>query len=218
MARTSYDEQLQELKDDLIRMGSITQKQIYESIEALVKQDEKLADKIIKNDDIVDNIQREIEDKCIRLIAMQQPIATDLRNIFTTTKIVNDLERMADYAVNISKIAIRLKDEVYIKQLEDIPKMSLMVSEMIDESIESYINGDVKKAYEICKKDDGIDEIYKQVFDELIALMMKDMSVSNQATQFLFICKYLERVADHVTNICESTIYLVTGVQKDMNE
>lgn len=218
MTRTSFDTHLNEMHNDLLRMGSIVEKQIYHCIEALVNQDMDLANQVIDNDDLVDDLQKEIEDKCIKLIATQQPLALDLRNIFTTTKIVTDLERMADHAVDIAKITKRLKGEKYIKQLIDIPKMADIVKKMIKYSLDAYVEGDVKKAYDICKMDDEIDAIYKQVFSELLVIMMNDHNTINQSTQFLFVCKFLERVADHVTNICEWTIYLVTGEQKDLNE
>lgn len=218
MTRGSFDTNLQELHNDLLRMGSIVEKQIYECIEALVNQDEEQANKVINNDDLVDELQREIEGKCIKLIATQQPLALDLRNIFTTTKIVTDLERMADHAVDIAKITKRLKGEKYIKQLIDIPKAADIVKEMIKQALDAYVEGNVEKAYAVCKMDDKVDALYKQVFAELLGLMVKDSSTVNQATQFLFVCKFLERVADHVTNICEWTIYLVTGDQVDLNE
>ncbi|MCM8711554.1 phosphate signaling complex protein PhoU [Clostridium sp. SYSU_GA19001] len=218
MTRGSFDIHLQGLHQEILRMGSIVEKQIYQCIEALVHQDETLANKIIKDDDLVDNLQKEIEDKCIKLIATQQPLALDLRSIFTTTKIVTDLERMADHAVDIAKITLRLKNEKYIKQLIDIPKMADIVKEMIKNSIDAYVSGNVQKAYDTCKMDDKIDAIYKQVFSELLTIMAGDSTTINQVTQFLFICKFLERVADHATNICEWTIYLVTGEQKDLNE
>lgn len=218
MTRGSFDTNLQELHNDLLRMGSIVEKQIYECIEALVNQDEAQANKVIDNDDLVDELQREIEGKCIKLIATQQPLALDLRNIFTTTKIVTDLERMADHAVDIAKITKRLKGEKYIKQLIDIPKAADIVKEMIKQALDAYVEGNVEKAYAVCKMDDKVDALYKQVFAELLGLMVKDSSTVNQATQFLFVCKFLERVADHVTNICEWTIYLVTGDQVDLNE
>lgn len=218
MTRKGFDIELQELNNDILRMGSVVEKQIYLSIDALVKQDEAMADQVINNDDIVDNLQREIEDKCIKLIAKEQPLATDLRAIFTTTKIVTDLERMADHAVDIGKIAKRLKNENYIKELIDIPRMGNIVRDMIKQSLDAYINANADKAYDVCKMDDEIDEIYKNIFNELIPMMTRDQKVITQATQFLFICKFLERVADHVTNICEWTIYLVTGEQKDLNE
>lgn len=218
MVRGKFDKSLLELHDDLMRMGGIVESQIYSSIDALVKHDYELAKKVIRDDDIVDNINKEIEDKCIRLIAKEQPLATDLRNIFTTSKIVTDLERIADHAVDIAKITIRLKNEVYIKELIDIPKMTDIIKTMIKESLDAYVEGDTKKAYDVCKKDDKVDYIYNQVFTELLLLMSKDASIINQATQFLFVCKFLERIADHVTNICEWTIYLITGEQVDLNE
>lgn len=218
MTRGSFDIHLHELNCDVLRMGSIVEKQIKLCIEALVQQDEKLANKVIENDDLVDKLEKEIEDKCIKLIATQQPLALDLRNIFTTTKIVTDLERMADHAVDIAKITLRLKGEKYIKQLIDIPRMAEITNEMIRLSLDAYVDGDAERAYEICKMDDKIDAIYRQVFSELLVLMMEDTSTIKQATQFLFICKFLERIADHVTNVCEWTIYLVTGEQKDLNE
>lgn len=218
MVREVFKAKLEELHRELLRMGSVTEKQISLSIEGLIKQEEALAKKIIKDDDIVDNMQKEIEDKCIKLIAMQQPLASDLRYIFTSTKIVTDLERIADHAVDIAKITIRLKNEVYIKQLIDIPQMAEIVQDMLRDSLDAYIERDVDKAYSVCKLDDKVDAIYKQVFSELLILMMKDIKTINQATQFLFICKYLERIADHITNICEWTIYLVTGEQVDLNE
>lgn len=218
MTRGSFDTNLQELHNDLLRMGSIVEKQIHQCIESLVNHDIPLAEQVIKNDDLVDDLQKDIEDKCIRLIATQQPLAIDLRNIFTTTKIVTDLERMADHAVDIAKITKRLKGEVYIKQLIDIPKMGEIVKNMIKASLDAYVEGSVEKAYATCKMDDEIDAIYKQVFSELLVKMMQEPSTINQATQFLFVCKFLERVADHTTNICEWTIYLVTGEQKDLND
>jgi len=218
MARKVFEANLEELHNDLIRMGSIVEKQIHDCIDALVNQDAEKAEKIMVDDDIVDALEREIEDKAIRLIAMQQPLAIDLRNIFTTTKIVTDLERMADYAVDVAKITVRLKDEKYIKQLIDIPRMAEIVILMIKDSLDAYVAGDVEKAYEVCKRDDQVDDIYKEVFDELLQLMFKNQATVNQATQFLFICKWLERIADHTTNICEWTIYLVTGEKVNLNE
>jgi phosphate transport system protein len=218
MTRNSFDVNLQGLHNDLLRMGSVVEKQIYKCVEALVNQDSSLAEEVIKNDDIVDDLQKDIENKCIRLIATQQPLAQDLRTIFTATKIVTDLERMADHAVDIAKITQRLIGEKYIKQLIDIPRITDIVKEMIKLSLDAYVEGDVEKAYATCKMDDKVDAIYRQVFSELLVLMMADASTIKQATQFLFVCKFLERVADHTTNICESTIYLVTGEQIDLND
>lgn len=218
MTRTSFDTGLKQLHDDLVKMGSIVEKQIHNSVEALANQDIALAEKLIKNDDLVDVLQKEIEDKCIKLIAKEQPLAIDLRNIFTTIKIVTDLERMADHAVDIAKITIRLAKDTYVKNLIHIPEMAKLIKEMIKKSIDAYINNDVDKAYEVCDMDDKVDSLYRHVFSELISLMHQGDDKVEQASQLLFVCKYLERIGDHVTNICEWTIYLVTGKFVDLNE
>lgn len=218
MTRKVFDSHLEELHTDLLRMGSFVEKQMYECIEALVNQDIKVAEEIIKNDDIIDGMQKSIEDKAIKLTAMQQPIAADLRNIFTTIKIVTDLERMADHAVDIAKAIKRLKDEKYVKPLIDIPNMGNIVKNMIKGALDAYVDTNLDKAYEVCKMDDELDAIYKHVFSELLLMMRNDPKTINQATQFLFVCKYFERVGDRTTNICESTIYLITGEQVDLND
>lgn len=216
--RKVFEMELTQLHNELLRMGSIVEKQINQCIKALAEQDIKLAEQVIKNDDMVDKLMRDIEDKSIKLIAMQQPIATDLRFIFTCINIVTDLERMADHAVDIAKIAIRLKDQVYIKELVDIPRMGNIVRDMIKEALDAYVERDLDRAYEVSKRDDIIDKIYKNVFSEMFNVMAQDTSKIEQGTQFLFVCKFLERIADHVTNICEWTIYIVTGEQVDLNE
>lgn len=218
MTRGSFDVNLKIVHDDVLTMGNIVENQIFQCIEALANQNYGLAEKVIKNDDLVDNLQKKIEDQCIKLIATQQPLAHDLRAIFTTIKVVTDLERIADHAVDIAKITLRLKGEKYIKELVDIPTMANTVKEMIKLSINSYVEGDVDKAYSTCKMDDEIDAIFKKVFNELLVIMSSDSSTVNQASQFLFVCKFLERIADHTTNICEWTIYLVTGEQIDLND
>ncbi|MBK5243072.1 phosphate signaling complex protein PhoU [Clostridium sp.] len=218
MTRASFDAGLEQIHNDILTMGSIVEKQIFKCIEALVNQDLELAEKVIKNDDLVDNLQNVIEDKCVRLIATQQPLAHDLRTIFTSTKIVTDLERIADHAVDISKIAIRLKGEKYITQLVHIPKMADIAKEMIKLSIDAYIEGDLEKAYSTCKMDDKMDAVFKDVFNELLLIMVEDSTTVKQASQFLFVCKFLERIADHTTNICEWTVYLVTGDHIDLND
>lgn len=218
MTRNAFDDELDSLHHDLIRMGSKAKEQISACITALVDQDAKLAQKIIDDDDIVDGMEIDIEERCVKLIARQQPLASDLRRIFTSIKIVTDLERIADHAVDIAKITLKLKDENYIKPLIDIPRAAEIVQDMIRVSLESYIKLDINMAETIHKKDDEIDALYKQVFSELLVLMMQDPKKINQSTQFLFVFKYLERIADHCTNICEWTVYLMTGDYKDLND
>lgn len=218
MVREIFKSKMENLHKEILNMGNEVITQISLSIKALIEQDECLANKIIKDDDIVDNMQKQIDDKCIKLIATEQPLASDLRYIFTASKVVTDLERIADHAVDIAKITIRLKNEVYIKELIDIPKITKIIDEMLREAINSYIYNDIEKAYYVCKLDDKVDELYDNIFKELILLMRNDKNKVNQSTQFLFICKFLERIADHITNICEWTIYSVLGKQVDLNE
>ena len=213
MARSKFDYALGEMHNDVLRMGSVVEKQIHQCIEALVNQDVKIAKQTIKNDDLVDNFQKEI-----RLTAREHPIATDLRIIFTTSKLVTDLERMADHAVDIAKVTLRLENEKYERKLIYIPQMTEIINKMIKRALDAYVDRNVEEAYEVCKMDDEVDKLYKNVFKEMLELMNKDKSRINQCTQLLFVCKYLERIADHVTNICEEAIYLVTGEQKDLNE
>ena len=216
--RKVFDEELLEIHDLLLKIGSVAEKQIFLSVEALVKQDSNMAEEVIKSDDIVDDLQKELENKCVKLLAKQQPLATDLRKIFSTSKIASDLERVADYAVDIARIAIRLKNETYIKELVDIPRIADIAKEMIKGSLDAYVEGSVENAYAVCKMDDEIDNLYRQVSNELLNVMRKDSTTILQATQFLFICKFLERIGDHITNVCEYTIYLVTGEQVDLND
>lgn len=218
LTRKGFDFALEQLNDDIIRMGSIVEKQIHQSIEALVQKDINLAEQIIANDDLVDNFEKEIENKCIRLIGKEQPLAIDLRTIFTCSKIITDLERIADHAVDVAKVVKRLKNENYIKELIDIPKMASLVEVMIKQALDAFVEGNVKASLDICKLDDEVDGYYKKIFRDLLELMTKDNSTINQGTQFLFVAKNLERVADHVTNICEWTVYLVTGELVDLND
>lgn len=218
MTRNVFDRHLEDLHNELMKMGEKVEIQIALSISALVDQDIGLANEVILKDDEIDLMQTCIEDKCIKLIAKEQPIATDLRDVFTSIKIVTDLERMADYAVDIAKITKQLAEEKYIKELIDIPRMGDIVQDMIQNSLKAYINRDEDLAYEVCKRDDNVDAIYRQVFSELLVLMIENPKVISQATRFLFICKFLERIADHATNICEWTIYIISGKKINLND
>ncbi|HAK42371.1 MAG TPA: phosphate transport system regulatory protein PhoU [Clostridium sp.] len=217
MTRNSFDLKLQQLHEDLMSMGEAVVKQIEDSINALKEPDEALTDKVIEKDDIVDKFEEEIEDKCIKLMATEQPLASDLRRIFIATKIITDLERMGDHAVDIAKIAKKLIGENYIKELIDIPKMAKIVEGMIKDSLEVYITRDVNRAHEVSKMDDEVDKLYKNIFAELLIIMRNDPTTINQASQFLFVCKFLERMADHATNICEWTVYLECGERLKLN-
>ncbi len=217
MVRENYDSQLQDLRHQLLRMGSLVEEEITGAVSALVNRDFDLAQKVIDNDDDVDNFHNEIEDLCLRLIATQQPIAKDLRRIATALKIIGELERMADHAVDIAKITIKIGSEPLLKPLIDIPRMSEYVRKMVRNSLDAYVNEDVTLAESVGEDDDLVDHLHNQIFRELLTYMMEDAKKISQATQLLFVSRYLERIGDRATNICESIIFLVTGNRRELN-
>ena len=218
MMREVMSNKIKLLNSELIEMASLVEKQIYESMVALKNQDVELAKEVIKNDDKVDDLQKIIEEKCIKFMATESPLARDLRSIYTTTKIVTDLERMADYAVDICKIVPRIKVVNFSDEITPIWELVDIVNNMIKLSIEAYINGDDKAAYEICHMDDKVDAIYQGMFSIVLKKMGKETEMINQGTQILFASKYLERIGDHVTNICEWIIFSKKGNYVDLNE
>lgn len=220
MTRGSQDARVKVINRELLNMSSLVEKQIYESMMSLKNYDVVKAEQVIKDDDKVDSMQKTIEEECIKFIATEQPLATDLRRVFTASKIVTDLERMADHAVDICKITKRLGGNVkaFDNNSEDIWEMEKKVRSMIKSAIDAYINEDEEAAYKICERDDEIDAFYKNLFGKLINAIKVDESLINKGTQLLFVIKYLERIGDHVTNICEWTIFSKTGVYVDLNE
>ena len=218
MMREVMSNKIKLLNSELIEMASLVEKQIYDSMIALKDQDLDLAKKVMKNDDKVDDLQKEIEEKCVKFMATESPVARDLRSIYTTSKIVTDLERMADYAVDICKIVPRVKGVNFSNEIAPIWQIVDIIISMIKLAIEAYVKGDEKAAYEICDMDDRVDEIYQGMFEILLKKMGKDESMINQGTQILFASKYLERIGDHVTNICEWIIFSNKGNYVDLNE
>lgn len=216
-SRQHYLDKLEDLQHELLRMGCSMEEAVKKAITALVKHDVELAQEVIDGDETLDDLLLSIESQCVKLIATEQPVAKDLRLIFTALKISTDLERMADYAVDIAKVAILLADEVYIKPLIDIPRMADLAIDMVQNSLEAYVKQDAKAAEEISRRDDIIDGLYKQIFRELLTYMIEDPKNINQATYFIFVARALERIGDHATNVCEWIIYLVTGERKDLN-
>ena len=209
--RQTFQQELETLRGDLQRMGEIVAQAIHDAVQSLATQNVELARKVMADDDIVDDMQISIEDKCNLLIARQQPMARDLRIISTGLKITTDLERMGDHAYNIANVTLRLANQPLIKPLVDIPRMAAMVEKMLRDSLEAYTKMDVVLAEKVCRDDDAVDDLYEQVVRELLTYMMEDPKTISQALQLIFVCRYLERIADHATNIAEWTIYLVTG-------
>lgn len=217
--RDSFENSMKELQNDLETMGNMVEQQLDRAVKSLLNEDCDLAERVIKEDDEIDALEKEVENKAIILIATQQPLATDLRKIFTISKIVTDLERIADHCVSIARITQRLDDEKeYIRHLKEIGDMKNIISYMIKGSIESYIHGDKEKAYEVCKTDDSLDELYMSLQSLILNDMKNEKVLIENGTKLLFMLKFLERIGDHLTNICEWTIYLVTGHQVSLND
>ncbi len=209
--RQSYEKELETLRLEILQMGELVSQAIEDAVQSLAKQDEQLARKVIAGDDAIDQMEVDIEDRCMVLIARQQPMARDLRIIGTGLKITTDLERMGDHAFDIAKVTVRLANQPLIKPLVDIPRMARMAQKMLADSLEAYMKMDIALAEQVCLADNDVDDLYQQVFRELLTYMMEDPRTIGQATQLIFVGRYLERIADHATNIAEWVIYLVTG-------
>lgn len=218
MIRESQKFRINNINSNLNKMANLVKEQLNYSMLALKDRDTTLADKIIKNDDKVDLLQKLIEEECIKFIATEQPVAKDLRRVFTASKIVTDLERMADHAVDICKIAKDVEVKTYISEAKKLWLMEEKIQNMITLALKAYDNRDVDGAYNICKLDDEIDCIYNEVFKETLTYIKNDESKVDVGTKLLFVSKYLERIGDHVTNICEWIIFSKKGKYVDLNE
>ncbi len=216
--RNQFDEQLQSLHHQLLTMGMLVEEALYQAVKALVDKNVKLAQEVIDGDREINEAEMEIEKKCFTLIALQQPVGSDLRRIATTLKVSTDLERIADHAESIAKTTVRLQSEVYAKPLIDIPKMGKLVQGMVRDALDAYIKMDKDEARNIANRDDEIDALYKQIFTELIGLMTQDRSLIHQATHLLLTAQYLERIGDYVTNICEWIVYMDSGKKVELNQ
>ncbi|MFO7952787.1 MAG: phosphate signaling complex protein PhoU [Bacillota bacterium] len=206
------------LQEKLQYMGGLVEEAIGRSIEALKNQDMDLARAVIDGDDLIDKLEVEIEEKCLEVIATQQPMAKDLRRVATLFKLINDLERMADYATSIAKITLRIADQPLIKPLVDIPRMAHLSQKMVKQSLDAYIREDVDLAVAVGADDDEVDKLFGQTFRELLTIMMEKPKTITQATHLLFVGRWLERISDHATNIAEEVIFLSTGEKTSLNE
>ncbi|SEM28638.1 phosphate uptake regulator, PhoU [Mesobacillus persicus] len=217
VVREKFEEELRELQNRLIELGNFSADALTRSLEALENQDIELALKIIEDDSKANILEEEINDFAILLIAKQSPVAVDLRRIIVAIKIANDIERIADFGVNIAKSAIRIGKEPLVKPIEHIKEMHKLTLEMLSLSLESFGEEDLSKAKKIAEMDDQVDDLYGQTIRELLKLNQENPSYTAQITQLSFICRYLERAADHTTNIAENVFYLVKGKRYDLN-
>lgn len=218
VARRIFEDGLTELHENLLKMGLLVEEAIYMAMKSLVEKDLELALAVVVDDQSINELEVQVEQKCFELIATQQPVGTDLRRIATMLKVSSDLERMGDHAVSIAKATIRLKNETYIKPLIDIPKMSELIKEMVHEVLAAYVELDRDAAIDISKKDDNIDKYYAKIFLELVDIMKENPNWINQASHLLLVAQHLERIGDYVTNICEWIVYLKTGSLIDLNK
>jgi phosphate transport system protein len=206
-----FDDELVALKEKVLKLGLMVETTIRDSVKALVERDSELAKEVIKNDHLVNALDVSIDEECVRLIALRQPMARDLRLITTAMKITTDLERMGDLAVNIAERALELNEEPQLKPFENIPKMAAITQSMVRDALDAFVAGCSRLPYEVIKKDDEVDDLNVRNFNELLSLMLQDPKIIPLAVKRTYIAKYLERIADHATNIAEMIIYMCKG-------
>jgi len=206
-----FHEELATLKQTLLTMGGLVEDQIHRVMRALIERDDALAQEVIDRDRRVNTLDVEVDEKCVELLALHQPAAGDLRFITTAMKIVTDLERIGDQAVNIAQRAIELNREPQLKPYIDLPRMAEKAARMVKESLDAFVNRDTALARQVCAEDAAVDALKEQVFRELLTFMMEDARTIPRAIRLILISRFLERVADHATNIAEMVVYLVEG-------
>lgn len=214
--RMQFDQELEALNRELNDMGVVVGQAIEDTFEALKNDDRELAKEIIKHDEVVDQMERSIESRCLSLVLRQQPVARDLRHISTALKVVTDLERIGDHAADIAELTLHLKGTEACDALKHLPPMVDNVKAMLRDAIRAFIERDAEKAKEIIERDDIIDAYFDKVKEEVIGLLKTDSEKSDAAVDFLMIAKYLERIGDHAVNVCEWTEFSGTGALKNV--
>jgi len=208
-----FEREIDALKAQLLLMGGRAEQIVRKSIDALVRRDAELASSTFLDDKQIDRLEIDIEERCIRLFALQQPLATDLRFIMSALKISNDLERVGDHGVNIAQSAVRLAAEPMLKPLVDIPRMADLATSMLHDALDAYVRRDPETARRLCRRDDEVDNLNRQVFRELLSYMIESPSTITRAMELVLVARNLERVADLATNIGEDAVYLAEGKQ-----
>ena len=206
-----FDAELQALKDQLLAMGGLVEAHIADAMKALVERDQNRARAVIDADRAVNQMELAIDEQCIRMIVLRQPAASDLRFIASALKIVTDLERIGDLAVNMAERALALADEPPLKAVVDLPRMASVAQKMLRDALDAFVTKDVAKAESVLKADAEVDRLLVQVFDDLRAEMVRDPETINRAISTIFFAKHIERLADHTTNVAEMVVYLVRG-------
>ena len=216
MPRESFDRHLQQLQDEVLALGSMVEKAIARSIESLKSRDLEMARQVVTDDLKINQKRLDIEEKCIELVVTQQPVASDLRIIVAVLNIIVDLERIGDHAAGVANIALMIGDEPPLKPLIDLPRMADRARSMLHRSLDAFVKCDAEAAKQIPTEDDEVDNLYDQVFRELLIFMMEDPRTITRATRLIWVAHNLERSADRVTNICERVVFVVTGEMKEI--
>lgn len=214
--RKEYIEDLEELKEKVLRMGELAKVAADNAIKALLQRDMELASKILKENSVIDDLEFEIENRCTRLIALQQPMAVDLRTIGTCMKIITDLDRISDLAGDIAEIVLQIADEPHVKPLIDIPRMSELSQGMISDCLNAFSEREIRMIEDFSERDNVIDALFDQVRRELMTIMIENPRGIRNASHLLFIALHLERIGDHACNIASRIIYMVTGEKRKL--
>jgi phosphate transport system protein len=214
--RSAFDQELQELRDNVLRLGSMVDTAIGQSIRALKERDQALAQQIVVDDENINELRFKIEEDCLSLIARQQPAARDLRFIVATMNIVLDLERMGDHAAGIATIVLLMGGEPPVKPLIDLPRMAQISQEMLRASLDAFMSENAEEALIITTRDDEVDQLYNQIFRELVSYMIEDPGTVTRAMYLLFCAHNVERIADRVTNVCERVVFVATGHMEEI--
>jgi phosphate transport system protein len=212
VTETHFQKELEGLKENLLKMATLVEEAIHDAIQSLVVRDSDLAQKTMEREDRVNDLDIAIEDMCLKLLALRQPLAVDLRFITAAMKIITDLERMGDQAVNIAERAISLNQEPQLKPYIDIPRMAEISQSMVKDVLKAFVNRDSKLARSVCERDDLVDGLNDQVFRELLTYMISDPKTITRAAHLMIVCRCLERIADHATNIAEDVIFMVDAL------
>ncbi len=216
--RHAFEEELAGLKQDLLKMGAFVEGMLDRAMRALSAHDVNLARQVILDDDLTDALDIEIEQHCMRLLALQQPMSRDLRTIGTVMKVIADVERIGDYCVDIARAALTLSRTEYFKPLVDIPRMAQIVADMLRTALQALVHEDLPRVDQVAAQDDEVDDLWKTLLQELTDLMAQRAEIVSQAVQLLLVARYLERIADHVVNIAERAAYMITGEFTQLTE
>ena len=210
-ARPQMDHEMSMITNDLLAMTDLIEETIRQAIKSLTERDSELARNIINNDEEIDDLEDSIKDKCLKFLATQQPLAGDLRYMISVMQMVRDLERIGDHCEDIAKYTLRFENEEYMKELIDIPRMADMAARMVKNAIDAFVNRDLRLARKVWKADEEVDELFRNIYDELMGMVDQNPARANQSVMFLFIAAHLERIADYATNICEETVFAMEG-------